>query len=198
MPFISDVLETSVVQHEYSDTKFEASFAMLVKDKEQGGRGYKHIRRLRRDGNCFYRAFLFQLFEHYALSLADHKQGNLQQYKENYSALIKIIENSKQDMVREGGYDEIVIEDFYDLFLQNLKKLSELKKDFLAQREDCVKTFEDFVSNHLIKVLCNHEEANYIIMYMRFLAATYLKMNAILYEDFLGCDIATFCVREVE
>jgi hypothetical protein len=33
MPFISDVLETSVVQHEYIDTKFEASFAMLVKDK---------------------------------------------------------------------------------------------------------------------------------------------------------------------
>ena len=43
-----------------------------------------------------------------------------------------------------------------------------------------------------------NEEANYIIMYMRFLAATYLKQNAILYEDFLGCDIATFCVREVE
>ena len=35
-------------------------------------------------------------------------------------------------------------------------------------------------------------------MYMRFLTATYLKKNAILYEDFLGCDIATFCVREVE
>ena len=35
-------------------------------------------------------------------------------------------------------------------------------------------------------------------MYARFLAATYLKKNAILYEDFLGCDIATFCQREVE
>lgn len=46
--------------------------------------------------------------------------------------MIKIIENSKQDMVKEGGYDEIVIEDFYDLFLSNLKKLSQLKKDFLG------------------------------------------------------------------
>jgi hypothetical protein len=49
-----------------------------------------------------------------------------------------------------------------------------------------------------MKVLCNHEEANYIIMYSRFMAAAYLKKNSFLYEDFLGCDISTFCQREVE
>ena len=49
-----------------------------------------------------------------------------------------------------------------------------------------------------MSVLCNHEEANYIIMFARFLAATHLKKNAILFEDFLGCDVATFCTREVE
>ena len=27
MPFISELLETSIVQHEYTDTKFEGSFA---------------------------------------------------------------------------------------------------------------------------------------------------------------------------
>ena len=35
-------------------------------------------------------------------------------------------------------------------------------------------------------------------MYMRFMASCYLKKNAILFEDFLGCDVATFCQREVE
>lgn len=30
------------------------------------------------------------------------------------------------------------------------------------------------------------------------MAASYLKQNAILYEDFLGGDIAGFCLREVE
>jgi hypothetical protein len=59
MPFISDLLETDVVLNEYIETKFEESFKVLIKPKEEGGRGYKHIRRLRRDGNCFYRAFLF-------------------------------------------------------------------------------------------------------------------------------------------
>ena len=58
-PFISELMETCVVMHEYTDTKFEASFTQLIKNKEDGGRGYQHIRRLRRDGNCFYRAYLF-------------------------------------------------------------------------------------------------------------------------------------------
>jgi hypothetical protein len=29
-------------------------------------------------------------------------------------------------MINNGGYDEIVIEDFYDLFLQNLRNLENL------------------------------------------------------------------------
>ena len=35
-------------------------------------------------------------------------------------------------------------------------------------------------------------------MYLRFMAASYIKENAILYEDFLGGDIAGFCTREIE
>ena len=59
-------------------------------------------------------------------------------------------------------------------------------------------SFHKYLEGHLFSVLCNHEIANYIIMYMRFMAATYLKKNAILYEDFLGMEISMFCQREVE
>lgn len=61
-----------------------------------------------------------------------------------------------------------------------------------------IKEYPEYVVKHLMSVLCNHEEANYIIMFARFLAATHLKKNAILFEDFLGTDVATFCTREVE
>lgn len=94
-----------------------------------------------------------------------------------------MLKESKDDLVENGGYDLIVIEDFYDVFLEQVEKLKTVKK------EDSVQ--------HCMKVLCNHEEANYIIMYARFMAATYLKKNAILFEDFVG-DIASFCIREVE
>lgn len=52
-------------------------------------------------------------------------------------------------------------------------------------------------SDHLMKLLCNKEEAIYLIMYARFLAACYLKQNSFMFEDFVG-DVASFCTREVE
>ena len=116
--------------------------------------------------------------------------------KANYEALIAKVESSKKDMTTDGGYDEIVIEDFYEVFLENLKKLEKLPEEFKAAAVEI--SYKDYVAQHLMKVLCNHEEANYIIMYMRFLAATYLKANAILYEDFLGEPMSSYCQREVE
>ena len=61
MPFISDITDLGVLREEYAQNKFEECFdALYVR--------YKHVRRLRRDGNCFYRAFLFQIFEHFIIS----------------------------------------------------------------------------------------------------------------------------------
>ena len=83
-----------------------------------------------------------------------------------------------------AGYDEIVIEDFYDAFKAAVNKLESVKPDKAAA--------------HLLALLGNNEDANYLIMYIRWLTACFLKKNAILYEDFVGGDIAGFCTREVE
>lgn len=83
----------------------------------------------------------------------------------------------------ELGYDEIAIEDFYDLFLDEFKKLKTIEKAKASQ--------------HLMKLLCNKEEAVYLIMYARFLTSCYLKQNSIMFEDFVG-DVNNFCMREVE
>ena len=82
MPFISELMPTAVIHAEFADSKFNDSFAILTKPKSEGGRGYGNIRRLRRDGNCFYRSFLYQLFEHYARVMADEKPGDLTGAKE--------------------------------------------------------------------------------------------------------------------
>ena len=59
MPFISELTAIDIVKAEYRDNfKFEESFLELQKR-------YSRVRRLRRDGNCFYRAFLFQVFEYF-------------------------------------------------------------------------------------------------------------------------------------
>jgi hypothetical protein len=82
------------------------------------------------------------------------------------------------------GYDEIAIEDFYDLFLTSVKNLKTVTPENSTE--------------HLMSVLCNKDEANYIIMYARFLTACHLKQNAIMFEDFVGGDINSFCLTEVE
>lgn len=100
MPFVSDIEDLSLIKSEYAENKFELCFDVLYQR-------YKQIRRLRRDGNCFYRAFLFQLFEHFIETKA-----------EDYERFLQTVINSKDDLVKEGGYDLIVIEDFYDCFVE--------------------------------------------------------------------------------
>ena len=111
MPFISELQDIAVIKSEYENNKFEKCFDELSKR-------YKNIRRLRRDGNCFYRAFLFQLFEYF-----------IQTKGTEYKNFVKVVEDSKDDLVKNGGYDLIVIEDFYDVFLEQLKKLEQVNKN---------------------------------------------------------------------
>jgi len=165
MPFISDVIPLEVLREEYKDNKFELCFDSL---RER----YSGVRRLRRDGNCFYRAFLFMVFEHFVRNKEDPQ----------FATVLDVVEGSKKQLV-EVGYDEIAVEDFYDLFVAEFKKLREVDANN--------------ASEHLIKLLANKEEATYLIMYARFLTALHLKQNAIMFEDFVG-DVAQFCMREVE
>ena len=51
-PFVSDLLPLEVLKEEYRENKFENCFDDLSTK-------YKQVRRMRRDGNCFYRAYLY-------------------------------------------------------------------------------------------------------------------------------------------
>lgn len=66
---------------------------------------YKYLRTVRRDGNCFYRAFMFRLYE----QLADKKEFKL------YNQVLKVVEASKA-LCERNGYQWIVLEDFYNVY----------------------------------------------------------------------------------
>mmetsp|Transcript_12363 Transcript_12363/g.8999 ORF Transcript_12363/g.8999 Transcript_12363/m.8999 type:complete len:166 (+) Transcript_12363:57-554(+) len=142
-PFISDLLELAVLKEEYRENKFENCFDELNKR-------YTHVRRARRDGNCFYRAFFFQLFEFFI----NNKESKM------YESFLARLEGSKKELV-ESGIDEIVIEDFYDQFVNTVKDIKTVEKE---------KSIE-----FLNKALCNKDTTPYLIMFARFLAALYLK-----------------------
>ena len=51
-PHVSELFDLSVLKQEYAENKFENCFEVLYAK-------YKNVRRMRRDGNCFYRALIF-------------------------------------------------------------------------------------------------------------------------------------------
>lgn len=59
-----------------------------------------------------------------------------------HEKLVKITEASKEDLMVNAGYEEIVIGDFFDLFLEELQKLKDIPK------EDAQKHCIELMSNH--------------------------------------------------
>ena len=168
MPHVGDLQKLNVLKIEYKANKFEQCFDVLHKD-------YKFVRRMRRDGSCFYRSFLYQLFEYCINNKEDRSVLN---------KIIRITEESKEDLMINAGYDELVVADFFNAFKKAVDELQNVQPVNAA--------------THLKTVLGDEERSNYLIMYIRWLTACFLKKNSILYEDFVGGDIAGFCTREVE
>ena len=98
-PLVSDELSIIVLMDDY---KFNSEYANSVKQITDK---YKHIKKVRRDGNCFYRSFIFRLFEYICIK----NNKNL------YEHICKKIKDSK-DLIERNGYDWSFIQDFYNIF----------------------------------------------------------------------------------
>jgi hypothetical protein len=75
------------------------------------------------------------MFE-YFINNMDNAEG-----KAAYDSFLKKTEGSKEDLMINAGYEEIVIEDMYDLFLKAVKDLATVTKDK--------------ASEHMVKLLSN-------------------------------------------
>jgi len=49
---------------------------------------------------------------------------------DQYKALLQIIQDSKEDLTKNAGYEEIVIEDFHEALLGAVQKLEKLPKEW--------------------------------------------------------------------
>jgi len=107
-PLVSDRMAIDYLVSEFKDSLFLESLKEITQK-------YDFIRTVRRDGNCFYRSFMFRLFE----QLSQKKQHKL------YNNVVKIIEESK-DLIIRNGTQWFVLEDFYNIFLTEWKLVNEL------------------------------------------------------------------------
>lgn len=172
-PFISDLVPLEAYKEQWRDNKFFESMGDL-------GTHFSQIRELRRDGNCFYRSFLWQMWDHFLHNIEKPE------VKADFDRIYEIIEKSKEGLMAQG-VDEIVIDDFWECFRDEFKKIEEFS----------VKT-EDEKIEFMKKLFCTDEWGPYMVMFARYLTCLYLKENAILYEAYLmGETMESYVNRQV-
>ena len=166
-PLVSEKHTIDYLTNEFKNSEYEQSIKSVVSK-------YKFIRTTRRDGNCFYRGYLFSLFEEIGLN----KNEKL------YNQIEKIAKESK-DVTERQGYEWVVIEDFYNMFNEELNRIYIIDKEYIVE--------------YLNKLFADKEKSNYLIVFVRLFIAAYLKENKILYESFVfEEDFNTWVTREVE
>lgn len=92
---VGDIEDISLLEKEYNE---DPIYMLKVKDLSAK---YKHIRRTRPDGNCFFRAFSYAYLEYL---LTDKKE---------FDKFYEIAKNSKEILVALG-FPQFTVEDFYE------------------------------------------------------------------------------------
>ena len=168
-PLISEELNINKLIEEY---KSNEEYSKSVENISQK---YKYIRKVRRDGNCFYRSFIFRLFEHICIK---NDKALFEKIKQ------KIIDS--KELTGRNGYEWDVVEDFYDLFL---KEFTDCFNSLSYQ-----KTIRDYL-NELFK---DKDKGNYLIYFIRFCIAAYLKENKESYQMYIDVPFDEWIRKEVE
>lgn len=132
---------------------------------------YSDMRRVRGDGNCYYRALLYSLCE------------CVKKDKGEWTKLTNLVKDSL-DNVTQHGYERFALELFHEELVELLEKLPTLDATQLHA------TLNE-----------ENATSDYSTWYLRVLTAAQLKSDVTKYEAFLELpytDIATFCQKEVE
>uniref|UniRef100_A0A7S2SU36 ubiquitinyl hydrolase 1 n=1 Tax=Rhizochromulina marina TaxID=1034831 RepID=A0A7S2SU36_9STRA len=147
---------------------------------------YSALRRVRGDGNCFYRCFLFGYLE----QLIRQRDTAVEDAERERKRALQAARQSKDDLV-SVGYDEMAIETFWEVLVEALETLPSTD---LATLE---KQFQE-----------ENGDAEYMVWYCRAIAAGYMKRNPdtflpfiLALDDAAGTavvDINEYCRREVE
>lgn len=161
---ISDELPITSLNKEYAD---DAVYTRKVQDIEKK---YQKLRKVRPDGNCFFRGFAFAILE------------SLVKNKEEFAKFKKIAEDSKAKLLALG-FPQFTIEDFFETFMDVIKKVE--PKD--NQEQELAE---------LSKVFNEQGSSDYVVVYLRLITSGNIQEESDFYQNFIdGCysSVAEFC-----
>ncbi|KAM7539439.1 hypothetical protein Aperf_G00000056883 [Anoplocephala perfoliata] len=166
-PLVCQPEPISVLAEDFVDHPVYLEKLELLKKK------YTKIRRLRRDGNCFYRGFGFSYLE-YLL-----KGKRIDETKR----FLKFCDECKNTLI-DRGYTAFTVEDFHEQFttfvsnlILNGGSLSELEERFT-----------------------NPGFSDYYVVFLRLCVSSYMQRNEDFYMNFISGEktVKKFCETEVE
>jgi len=130
---------------------------------------YAQLRRMRPDGNCFFRAYSYAALE-----------GLLGKIEEAKAFRNKVTES--REKLTQAGFVQFTIDEFYEHFLNMVDKVIEgLESDGLER---------EFGEDQL---------ADYLVVYLRILTSAELKNSSDFYSNFIEeRSLEEFCQLEVE
>jgi ubiquitin thioesterase protein OTUB1 len=169
-PLVCDRASITSLIKEYSNNMSPDSAPFLAKAKELS-QTYGWIRRIRGDGNCFYRALIFAQLE-YCLR--------------NRDELLKFqkITNGWKDRLIKLGFPDFTTEDFCDTLTSFVDQIAN-------------GTVND---QGLFDAANESGTSNYFVCFMRLVTSGYLQENSEFYSNFVEGErtVKEFCRQEIE
>ena len=171
-PLISENLNITQLIDEYKNNTQYLISVQSIADK------YHSMRKIKRDGNCFYRGFIYRIFEHISI-----RHDNVL-----YEKMSKKIDEAKE-LAKKNLLASNFIDELYNVFIgefcscyNSLTNLNISSRDYL----------DKLFTNE------NKEKCNYLILFIRYSIAEYLRENKLLYEPYIEGDYDYWLVNEVE
>ncbi|OZJ05973.1 hypothetical protein BZG36_01212 [Bifiguratus adelaidae] len=163
----------SVYRHcQMSMIGYDVLEEMAIASTEVGLHKY-HLTAAFNGSNKHFTAFAFAWFES-LLSVATS----------TYESALRQLESTPEYLVN-AGFQQLAIEDFYEVTIEQFKALPERRHD----------------PDLLLAMFQSDEISNAIVMHMRFITSAYLRMHAAEYEPFLEAEMISideFCNMHVE
>ncbi|XP_047327097.1 OVARIAN TUMOR DOMAIN-containing deubiquitinating enzyme 1-like [Impatiens glandulifera] len=158
--------------------EYQSGSPILVEKIKVLGEKFDAIRRMRGDGNCFFRAFMFSYLEHILVS---QDRAEVDRVK----AKVEECRNT----LRGLGYSDFTFEDFFELFLEQL--------DAVLQGNEASISSDDLVQRSRDQAV-----SDYVVMFFRFITSGEIRKRSEFFEPFiLGMTNGTveqFCKVSVE
>ena len=171
-PLISDLLKSETLFSDFQNNLEYTDSIQEIANK------YPSFRKIRSDGNWFYRGFIYRIFEYISI----------RQNVDLYQKFIKKIEEAK-DIAKKNKKLLAILNESYNLFLGEFCSCyNSLSNSNISCREYLDKLFHND----------NKEKCNYLILFVRYCIAEYIRENRIMYEAYIYGDLENWVIKEVE